>query len=96
MDMIDSIECVSSSDGMDDDDAVSSNLPHPFLKTSAAAAIAAAVVAASIRIVPSGGGAFGGGITGLLISSATSMHEPIHQVSASVLALGLFLFLDCL
>jgi hypothetical protein len=103
MDMIESIECVSSSDGMEDDDAMSSNLPlpRPFLKASAAAAIAAA----SIGVVPaSGAGAgAGGGIGGTLIPPATSVHEllecpvctnsmypPIHQVSAP------YLFLDCL
>ncbi|XP_037457153.1 E3 ubiquitin-protein ligase SINAT5-like [Triticum dicoccoides] len=92
MDMIDSIECVSSSDGMEDDDAMSSNLPRPFLKASAAA-----IAAASIGVVPgSVGGASGagaaGGIAGPLIPPATSVHEllecpvctnsmypPIHQ-----------------
>jgi E3 ubiquitin-protein ligase SIAH1 len=96
MDMIQSIECVSSSDGMEDDDAMSSNLPlplplplpRPFLKASAAAAIAAA----SIGVVPTSGA---GAIPGPLIPPATSVHEllecpvctnsmypPIHQVSA--------------
>ncbi|KAL6602718.1 hypothetical protein ACP70R_043079 [Stipagrostis hirtigluma subsp. patula] len=95
MDTMDSIECVSSLDGMDDDDAVSSShLPRPFLKTSSAAT--AVVAAASIGVVPGGGGAAAAGagraIPGPLISPATSVHEllecpvctnsmypPIHQ-----------------
>jgi hypothetical protein len=93
MDMIESIECVSSSDGMEDDDAMSSNLPLPrtFLKASAAAAMAAA----SIGVVPASVAGAGAGIPGPLIPPATSVHEllecpvctnsmypPIHQVSA--------------
>ncbi|KAG8094467.1 hypothetical protein GUJ93_ZPchr0012g21751 [Zizania palustris] len=87
MDMIDSIECVTSSDGMEDDDAVSSNLPRPYLKISASATAAAA--AANIGVVPGGAA---GGVPGPLISPATSVHEllecpvctnsmypPIHQ-----------------
>ncbi|OEL14684.1 E3 ubiquitin-protein ligase SINAT3 [Dichanthelium oligosanthes] len=96
MDMMDSIECLSSLDGMDEDDVVSSShLPRPFFKTSAAA-----VVVASIRVFPNGGGGpvavgAGGGIPGPLMSPTTSVHEllecpvctnsmypPIHQVSA--------------
>ncbi|KAI4963232.1 hypothetical protein ZWY2020_016941 [Hordeum vulgare] len=82
----------SKSDGMEDDDAMSSNLPHPFLK----GLVAAAIAAASIRVVPGGGGAHplcrrGRGIAGsdppatsvhseaLEITSAPTPYPPIHQ-----------------
>jgi hypothetical protein len=79
---LDSIECVSYTDGMDDDDpAAPAQLPRPFLKSPATAG---AVVASD-----SGGGAG----AGPLVPPATGVHEllecpvctnsmypPIHQV----------------
>jgi hypothetical protein len=79
---LDSIECVSYTDGMEeDDDAAPAQLPRPFLKSPATAG---AVVASD-----SGGGAG----AGPLVPPATGVHEllecpvctnsmypPIHQV----------------
>uniref|UniRef100_A0ACD5ZNJ8 Uncharacterized protein n=1 Tax=Avena sativa TaxID=4498 RepID=A0ACD5ZNJ8_AVESA len=81
---MDSIECVSFSDGLDDDgDEAVSRLPRPLLKSSSAAAEVNVVVV-------SGGGA--GVVAGPLITPSTSVHEllecpvctnsmypPIHQ-----------------
>jgi E3 ubiquitin-protein ligase SIAH1 len=91
---MDSIECVSYSHGLDDnddgDEAVS-RLPRPLLKPSSAAASAAAAV--NLVVVSGGGGGGGGAVAGPLITPSTSVHEllecpvctnsmypPIHQV----------------
>ena len=85
---LDNIECISSSDGMDDDEGNAHHLPHPFLKP---------------HHVGSGNGGCGGvvgigGIPAQVISPATSVHEllecpvctnsmypPIHQVGSHFL-----------
>jgi hypothetical protein len=81
---LDSIECVSYSDGMEDDDdaaAVSSaQLPRPFLKSASSAGSAAAaavnVVVVSDRAGAAGGAGPGGAGAGpLVISPATGVHE---------------------
>ena len=82
---LDSIECVSYSDGMEgDDDAAavtSAQLPRPFLKSASSAGSAAAaavnVVVASDRAGASGpgGAGLGAGAGPLVISPATGVHE---------------------
>jgi E3 ubiquitin-protein ligase SIAH1 len=85
---LDSIECVSYSDGMEEDDdegapAAPAQLPRPFLKSASTAAAISLIAGAADR----GGGA------GPLMPPATGVHEllecpvctnsmypPIHQV----------------
>ena len=93
---LDSIECMSYSDSMGDDDTAavtSSQLPRPFLKSSSTAGTAAAAV--NVVVVSDRTGAAGpvAGAGPLVISPATGVHEllecpvctnsmypPIHQV----------------
>ena len=76
---LDSIECVSYSDGMEDDDdtaaVTSSQLPRPFLKSSSTAGTAAAAV--NVVVVSDRAGAAGpvAGAGPLVISPATGVHE---------------------
>ncbi|TVU32417.1 hypothetical protein EJB05_24148, partial [Eragrostis curvula] len=90
---LDSIECVSYSDGMDDDDdvpAAPAQLPRPFLKSASTAGPAAAAAALNVVVASDRGG--GGGGAGALMPPATGVHEllecpvctnsmypPIHQ-----------------
>jgi E3 ubiquitin-protein ligase SIAH1 len=77
---LDSIECVSYSDGMEDDDdtaaVTSSQLPRPFLKSSSTAGTAAAA-AVNVVVVSDRAGAAGpvAGAGPLVISPATGVHE---------------------
>ncbi|PAN05752.1 hypothetical protein GQ55_1G131100 [Panicum hallii var. hallii] len=79
---LDSIECVSYSDGMEDDDdaaaVTSAQLPRPFLKSASSAGSAAAavnVVVVSDRAGAAGPGGAGPGAGPLVISPATGVHE---------------------
>ncbi|OEL30347.1 E3 ubiquitin-protein ligase SINAT5 [Dichanthelium oligosanthes] len=80
---LDSIECVSYSDGMEDDDdaaaVTSSQLPRPFLKSASSAGSAAAAAAINVVVVSDRAGAAGGpggaGAGPLVISPATGVHE---------------------
>jgi hypothetical protein len=64
---LNSIECMSYTDGMEDDDpAAPAQLPHPFLKSAATASAVVATVASD-----HGGGAG----AGLLVPPATGVHE---------------------
>lgn len=98
VDMTESTECVYLSEGMEDGDAMPSNLPHPFLKASEAV-----IAAASIGMVPSGNSLPGPARAGddRAADSAgdqrpkaprvPGLHQlhvfPIHQVTASYLFL---------
>ena len=83
---LDNIECISSSDGMDDDEGAAHQHPHPFLKLHHGGSGNAC------------GGVGGGGVPAPVISPVTSVHEllecpvctnsmypPIHQVGCHFL-----------
>jgi hypothetical protein len=77
---LDSIECVSYSDSMDDDDdsvpSASVQIPRPFLKSASSVSPAAAAAAAvSLVAAPNRADANAGGGVGPLVPPATGVHE---------------------